>query len=269
MDDRSADEWTWRAQLPRSYRLSHVFLLFAGRELKLRYKQTVLGVAWTLLQPLAAMAVFALVFGRLAGLPSDGIPYVPFVYAGLMLWTYLTGTVEAAGRSLVQDRELLTKSYFPRVLGPAAPIVAGLVDLVLLLPVLGVLVAAFGIQLSPALLLAPLCVVATVVIAFATGLLFAALNVQFRHVKYALPFLLQLWLYASAVVYPVSLFEGTWRLAYGLNPMVGVLSSFRWSVLGGPLPGVEVAASAVSAAVILTLSLGYVARVERRFADVG
>jgi lipopolysaccharide transport system permease protein len=244
-----------------------VLVLLAQRDLKLRYKQTLLGVAWALLQPLAAMLVFGLVFGRVAGIPSDGLPYLVFVYAGLVVWFYLASSVNAAAASLVDNRALVTKVYFPRVLAPAAAVLPGLVDLAVSTALVAALMVAYAVAPTAALLTLPLWVLGAVIVALGAGLWLAALNALYRDVRYALGFLIQLWLFASPVVYASSLVEDGWRWLYALNPLVGVLDGFRWALVGAPSPPLEDATSAAGALVLLVSGLFYFGAAERRMAD--
>ncbi|MBA2372380.1 MAG: ABC transporter permease [Chloroflexi bacterium] len=241
---------------------------FALRDVKLRYRQTALGIAWVLLQPLGAAAIFAVVFGRVVDVPSDGLPYPLFVFAGLVLWTYVSNAVDAASRSLIEPAELITKVYFPRVHAPLAAVLPGLLDLGISLLLLGLVMAAYGVVPGVAIVLLPVWVGLATLVAFVMGLWLSALNVEFRDVRYALGYLLQVWLFASPVIYPSSLVDGWKAYIFAANPLVGVLDGFRWSVLGGPAPGSH---GLVSLAVGVLLLLGGVVhfrRAERRFADV-
>ena len=250
--------WTYR----------ELALALALKTLRVRYKQTLFGIAWAVLQPLLAVVVFTIVFGRLAGLPTDGIPYAVFNYAAMIVWLYVAGSVTAAAQSLVESRDMVSKVFFPRLLAPLSSVVPGLVDLAIAFVVLVGMLVVYGVTPSWAILLTPAWVLAAVAVALAVGVPFAAANVRFRDVRHALPLLLQVWLFASPVVYSSSLVEGGWRYVYALNPMVTVLDGFRWSVTDGPAPGPE---SLVSAAVVLVLLVGglvYFRRAERAFADV-
>jgi lipopolysaccharide transport system permease protein len=242
-------------------------LVLALRDLRLRYKQTFLGVAWAAFQPLAALAIFSVVFGRLAGLPSDGIPYPAFVYAGLAAWFYFSNAIAASAESLAGDRELVTKVYFPRVLAPLGSVLAGLVDLVVSLVAVAVIVIAYSITPGYAIALLPLWLVALVVFAFAVALWLSALNVLYRDVRYALGFAIQLWLFVSPVVFPSSLVEDGWRYVFALNPVAGLIDGLRWSLLDGPAPGPEALVSLISGACVLAGGLLFFHRAERRFAD--
>jgi homopolymeric O-antigen transport system permease protein len=238
------------------------------RDVKVRYKQTVLGVAWAVLQPLLAMFVFSLFFGRLARIESDGVPYPLFNLAGLVPWTFFNFGLTEAANSLVGSRYLITKVYFPRLAVPLAPLVAGLVDLAIAFLLLLIVMGWYGEPLSiRALMVLPFVLLAFVT-ALGAGLWFAALNVQYRDVRYVLPFLSQLWLFATPIVYPSSLVPAPWRTIYGLNPMVGVVDGFRWALLGTAPPGATVAASAAAAVGLAVTGAYYFRRVERTLADI-
>ncbi len=261
------------AGCPRSshgklWRFRELALVLALRDLKVRYKQTAIGVAWVVVQPLAAATIFTIVFGRLAGLPSEGLPYAVFVYSGLVLWAYFSGALDSVAQSLVQNRDLVTKTYFPALVLPLALALPGLADLLVSLVVVGVFMAVYGVAPSAALVLLPFWIVACVVVVVAAGLWLSALNVQYRDVRHTLTFLLQVWLFASPVVYASSLVEGAWQYVYALNPMVTVLDGFRWSLVDGPAPGPEALVSFAVVAAMLAGGLVYFLRAERRFADL-
>lgn len=249
-----------------AYELLYFLVL---RNLKLRYKQTALGAAWAVLQPLLTMAVFAIVFGRLARLGSEGLPYPVFALAALVPWTYFANALTQAGNSLVDQHQLLTKVYFPRLLLPLAAVIAGLVDLAISFALLLVVLAWYGITPTPRMLAAPLFAVLATAGALAPGIWLAALNVRYRDVRYAIPFLVQIWLFATPVAYSSTLIPERWRALYGLNPMVGVVDGFRWMIVpAGGLPGERLLAGILAVALLLTLGLYFFRRVERSFADV-
>lgn len=248
------------------YRELLYFLVW--RDVKVRYKQTAFGVAWAVLQPLLAMFVFSLFFGRLARMDSDGVPYPVFNLAGLVPWTFFVFGLTEAANSLVASRHLITKVYFPRLAVPLAPVIAGLIDLAIAFVLLLVVMRWYGI--APGMrtfLLLPLLLLAFAT-ALGAGLWLAALNVQYRDVRYVLPFLTQLWLFATPVVYPSSLVPAHWRAVYGLNPMVGVVDGFRWALLGGPAPGATIVASSIAALALAITGALYFRRMERRLADI-
>jgi homopolymeric O-antigen transport system permease protein len=249
---------------------AHELLYFLVlRSLKLRYKQTVLGAAWAVLQPLLTMAVFTVVFGRLARLSSDGLPYPVFALAALVPWTYFANALTQAGNSLVEQQQLLTKVYFPRLLLPLAAVIAGLVDLAVAFLLLLVVLTWYGIALSPRLLALPAFALLAGASALAPGIWLAALNVRYRDVRHVIPFLVQIWLFATPVAYSGTLVPPRWRPLYGLNPMAGVVDGFRWMIAPdapAPTTGLVVAVAAV--AILLTAGLYFFRRVERFFADV-
>ena len=248
-----------------AYRELIAFL--ALRDIKVRYKQAVFGGAWALVQPLAGAAIFTVVFGRLADLPSDGIPYLVFAFAGFTLWTYFSSSLNTARASLVSNAPLITKVYFPRLAAPVAGVLPGFVDLAASLPLLALMMLLTGTAPTLAILASPLVLLGAMVIALGAGMLFAALTVQYRDVQQVFGLVVQLWLYATPVAYSSSLVEGPWRALYHLNPMVGVTDAWRWSLLGGPAPGWEALISVAVSLAILLLGARVFASSERQFAD--
>jgi len=249
------------------YRELLFFLIW--RDVKVRYKQTVIGAAWAVLQPVLTMVVFTIVFGTFAQIPSDGLPYAIFAYTALLPWQYFAQAIGRSSDSLVGSANLITKVYFPRLIVPLSAAVAPLVDFALAFVVLLGLLVWFGIAPTWGVLALPLFLLLALVTALAVGLWLSALNVKYRDVRYTIPFLVQFWLYASPVAYPVSLVPEKWRLLYSLNPMAGVIEGFRWALLGKAHPDFGV--MAVSTTVVLALLLGglvYFTRMERTFADV-
>jgi lipopolysaccharide transport system permease protein len=240
----------------------------ALRDLKVRYKQAVFGVGWAVLQPLVGMVVFTIVFRRMVRAPSDGIPYPVFAYVSLSAWAYLSAGVTKATQSLVNNSALVTKVYFPRLLAPIAAVLPGVLDLVLSLSVLGLLIPAYGVDLTWAALTLPLWFIGLVVVALGVGLWLGTLNVHYRDVNQAITLLVQLWLFISPVAYPTSSVPREWVHLYALNPVVGVIEGFRWSILGTPWHGSIVLISLSSAVLLLSSGLIYFQRAERRFADV-
>jgi len=267
-ENRAPAGWLPRLDIRELWRFRELALVLALRDLKVRYKQTVFGLAWVIIQPLAAVAIFTVVFGRLAGLPSEGLPYAVFVYSGLVLWGYFSGALDSVAQSLVQNRDLVTKTYFPALVAPLALALPGLVDLLVSLAVVAVVMAAYGVAPSFALVLLPLWIVACLLVVLAAGLWLSALNVRYRDVRHTMTFLVQVWLFASPVVYASSLVEGAWRYLYAVNPMVTVLDGFRWSLVDGPAPGGEALVSLAVVAFLLAGGLVYFLRAERRFADL-
>jgi lipopolysaccharide transport system permease protein len=249
-----------------AYELLYFLVL---RNLKLRYKQTALGAAWALLQPLLTMVVFTVIFGRLARLDSDGLPYPVFALAALVPWTYFANALTQAGNSLVDQQQLLTKVYFPRLLLPLAAVIAGLVDLAIAFALLLLVLVGYGITPSVRLLMVPALALLAVASALAPGVWLAALNVRYRDVRYVIPFLVQIWLFLTPVAYSSGLIPQRWRPLYGVNPMAGVVDGFRWMVDPvAPAPGPGLAVSIAAVAILLTAGLYFFRRVERSFADV-
>lgn len=250
-----------------SYR--ELLYFFIWRDLKVRYKQTVLGAAWAVLQPLATMVVFSLFFGRLAGISSGGVPYPLFAFAALVPWTFFANGVMLSTASLVANQSLIKKVYFPRLALPIAVVLSGLVDFAVAFVVLLGLTFAYGIIPGPQLLLVlPLMLIA-VAASLGTGFWLSALNVSYRDVGYIMPFLIQLWLFATPIAYPSSLLEERWRTIYAINPMVGVVEGFRAALLGSSAADIgSIFVSAASALILLTTGAYYFRRVEQSFADV-
>jgi lipopolysaccharide transport system permease protein len=240
----------------------------ALRDLKVRYKQAVFGAGWAVLQPLAAAAVFTVVFHRFASMPSDGLPYPLFAYVGLSVWTYFSGAATRATQTLVQNAALVSKVYFPRLIAPIAAVLPGLLDLVISLSLLVVLIPLYGADVSWEALTTPLWIVPLVVAALGVGLWLGTLNVSYRDINQGVTLLVQLWMFVSPVVYPSSEVPQRWRLVYFLNPAAGPIEGFRWALLGAPWPGAYVLVSLASGAVVLAGGVLYFLRMERHFADV-
>ncbi|MBZ5596318.1 MAG: ABC transporter permease [Acidobacteriia bacterium] len=249
------------------YRELLYFLVW--RDVKVRYKQTALGAAWAILQPLCTMLVFSLFLGRLAKMPSDGIPYPLFTYAALVPWTFFATGLSQASDSLVGNANLVRKVYFPRLAVPIGATLAGIVDLLLATVVLVGMELYYGWALTPRVLWMPLFLLLCLATSLGAGLWLSALNVHFRDVKYVVPFLIQFWMFATPIVYPSSLLPQRWRSVYGLNPMAGVVEGFRWSMLNSHYsPGPVIAGSAAAALVMLVGGLFIFRRMERTFADL-
>jgi lipopolysaccharide transport system permease protein len=241
----------------------------AWRDVKVRYKQTLLGGAWAILQPLSAMVVFSLVFGRLAKMPSDGIPYPIFSFAALVPWTFFSSGLSHVSNSLVGSANLIKKVYFPRLVMPIAAVLAGVIDFLLAFVVLLTMMLYYGLMPTLNAFWLPMLLLLALVTALGAGLWLAAMNVQFRDVRYIVPFLTQLWLFATPIVYPSSLLSEPWRTLYGLNPMAGVVEGFRWALLGtDTAPGPMVIVSALVALGLLIGGALYFRRMEKTFADV-
>jgi lipopolysaccharide transport system permease protein len=259
--------WFPRLDVAELWASRELVLILALRNIKIRYKQTVLGVGWAILQPLAGVAIFTVVMRRLVNVPSEGIPYPVFVYAGLAVWLYFANGANTAAESLAQYRDLVTKVYFPRLLAPLAAVMPGLLDLGISILAVGVFMAIFGVAPGWQIVLLPLWIVAAVATTFGIGVWLSALNARYRDVRNALAFLLQIWLFATPVAYPSSLVHGAWRFLLYLNPVAGVVTGFRWSLVGGHPPGLAALVSLASGLVILLGGLVYFARIERRLAD--
>jgi len=241
---------------------------FVWRNVKVRYKQTVIGIAWVVLQPLMTMGVFTLFFGRLARLPSDGLPYPVFYFAALVPWTYFSTALQSCTSVVVGNQHLITKVYFPRLILPLSAVVSGLVDFAIGFVVLLVVTAIYGIHLTLAALWLPVLLLLAVLTALGAGLWMSALNALYRDVNYIVPFLVQCWMFASPVAYPSSLVPQRWRWLYGLNPMAGVIDGFRWALTGqGVAPGPLMLASASVVMVVLLGGLFFFQRMEGTVAD--
>ncbi len=256
-----------------AYRELLYFLVW--RDIKVRYKQTTLGAAWAILQPLMTAAVFTIFFGRLAGIASDGLPYPLFSYSGLLVWMFFAQGLSQSSNSVVGSAQLITKVYFPRLVIPIAAVLSGLVDLAVALPLLAVMMWYYGIWPGMAVLAVPFLALLALVAATGVGLWLSALNVEYRDVRYVVPFLVQLWLFVTPVIYPASVLAprlqrlGLPPWVWGINPMAGVVEGFRWAVLDAPTsPGPIIAASVVVGLALLLSGAWYFRRAERSFADV-
>jgi lipopolysaccharide transport system permease protein len=249
------------------YRELLYFLVW--RDIKVRYKQTVLGAAWAIIQPFFSMVIFSLFFGKLAKMPSDGIPYPIFAYAALVPWTFFANGLSQSANSLVDSANLIRKVYFPRLTIPIANVLAGLVDFALAFLVLLGMMAWYRIFPTERLIWLPLFLLLALVTALAVGLWLSVLNVEYRDVRYTVPFITQFWMFATPIVYPSSLLPEPWRTVYGLNPMVGVVEGFRWALLGTKTaPGATIAVSAAASVLLLVGGAFYFRRMEKTFADV-
>jgi lipopolysaccharide transport system permease protein len=266
-ENRPSTGWFQGLDVGELLRYRELLLFFAVKELKVRYKQTLFGVGWAVLQPLVAMGIFTVVFGRFAGLPSDGLPYEVFVFAGLSVWLYLSNTIKTASESLVEDPSLVTKVYFPRMLAPAGAVLPALADLGVSLVVVAVLMVISGVAPGVGILLLPVWIVGAVLVGLGSGLWLSALNVLYRDIRSVVPFLVQVWLFASPVVFPSSLIDGFERYLLALNPLVGVLDGFRWSLLDAPAPPPEDLLSLASGILLLVSGMAYFRHSERQFAD--
>ena len=245
-----------------------IFFL-AWRDISVRYKQTVLGAAWAIIQPFASMVVFSLIFGRLIGVPSEGLPYPIFSFAALLPWQMFSGAISNASNSVVGNANLISKVYFPRLAIPIASVLSPLVDFAIALVVLLGMMLYYRISFTWNALWLPMILLLALMTALGGGLWLSALNVQYRDVRHAVPFLLQFMLFASPVTYPSSLLPGRYQILYGLNPLVGIIEGFRWALLGrASAPGLQVAISALGTLALLASGLVYFKRMEATFADV-
>jgi lipopolysaccharide transport system permease protein len=239
------------------------------RDIKVRYKQTVLGAAWAVIQPLFMMAVFSLFFGKLAGVPSDGIPYPVFTFCGLLPWQLFAYSVTQASNSLVGSQNLITKVYFPRLVVPISAVLGGVVDFAIAFVLLLAMMFYYGIGPGWQMMALPGLVLLAILAALGVGLWLSALNVQYRDVRYTIGFLVQFWLFATPVAYPSSIVPEKWRVLYALNPMVGVVDGFRWALLGKPeSPGMPLLISAIVVSLLLAGGLYYFRCMEQQFADI-
>jgi lipopolysaccharide transport system permease protein len=239
------------------------------RDIKVRYKQTVLGAAWAIIQPFFTMVVFSLFFGKLAKMPSDGIPYPIFAYSALVPWTFFASGLNNSSNSLVGSANLIKKVYFPRLVVPISSVISSAVDFVLAFTVLLGMMMFYGILPTLNIVWLPFLLLLAFITALGVGLWLSALNVQFRDVRYMVPFLTQFWLFASPIAYPSSLLSEPWRTLYGINPMVGVVEGFRWALLGtDTAPGPIVIVSSVAALTLFIGGIFYFRRMEKTFADV-
>ena len=259
----------WDLDLKSVWEYRELLYFLVWRDVKVRYKQTALGVAWAILQPLLAALVFTVFFGRLARMPSDGVPYLVFAYVAMVPWQFFASALSESSNSVVASQNLIKKVYFPRLVIPMSSVMAGLVDFCCAFTVLIGMMFYYGITPSASIILFPVFLFLAVCTALAAGLWLSALNVQFRDVRYTITFLTQFWLFATPVVYPSSLVPARWRALYGLNPMAGVVDGFRYSLLGKVAhPGPMIWVSAAAVAVLLLGGLLYFRHMESTFADV-
>lgn len=256
---RLRDLWAYRELL--------YFLTW--RDVKVRYKQTLLGAAWAILQPLMTMVIFTLLFGKLAGIKSEGIPYPLFAYGGLLIWTFFANSVTNSGNSLVGSAHLITKIYFPRMIVPAGAVAAGLVDLALAFLIQIGLMIYYGVHVSWSLLMVLPLVLLVTLLAVGVGMWLSGLNVKYRDIRYAIPFLIQLWMFASPIIYPVSMLPVKWRWVLILNPLTGIIQNFRIALFGNqPFDWKSLSVSVAVTAVVLVYSSYAFRRMERHFADI-
>ncbi len=259
----------WQAlELADLWRYRELLYFLTWRDIKVRYKQTLLGAAWAVLQPLMTMVIFSVIFGQLAKLPSDGVPYPIFTYTALLPWQLFAFALGNSSNSLVGSQNLVSKVYFPRLVIPIASVLPGLVDFAISFVVLLGMMFYYQIPLTARVLALPLFLLLALVTALAVGLWLSALNVEYRDVRYVVPFLTLFWQYATPVAYSSSLIPEKWRILYGLNPMTGVVEGFRWALLGNGDLGSLLGASVAIIVVLLTTGLLYFKRMEASFADV-
>lgn len=259
----------WRSlDLRELWAYRELLWVLTERDIKVRYKQTVLGVAWAVIQPLMLMVVFSIFFGRLAKMPSDGLPYPVFAFAALLPWTFFANTLSNSSSSLVGASNLISKVYFPRLIIPLASVGSWLVDFVIATFILLGMMLYYGIGWTWNLLAAPVLVLAVLFAALGAGTLLSALTVAYRDFRYVVPFMLQFWMFATPVVYPASLVPEHWRWVMQLNPMAGLIEGFRSAFLGRPFDVGAIAISFSVALVMFIVGIAYFERVERRFADI-
>ena len=251
------------------WKFRELLYFLAWRDVKVRYKQTAIGMTWAVLQPVLTMLVFSVLFGRFGNMPSDGVPYPIFVYLGLLPWQYFASVLGQSAGSVVSGSQMVTKIYFPRLIMPASTAVAALLDLAIATVMLGLMMLYYGISVSLSILLVPVLVLLTMVNAVGFGMWLSALNVKYRDIQYAMPFVIQLWMFVTPVIYPSSLFGERYAWLLSLNPMGGVIEAFRPAVLGhAPIQWMSLLLSAVIGFVVFVGGMFYFRRVERYFADI-
>lgn len=260
----------WQAlNLAELWRFRELLYFLSWRDIKVRYKQTALGALWAILQPFLTMVVFSVFFGRLAKVPSDGMPYPLFAYTALLPWMFFANGLSHSSNSLVQSAGMLKKVYFPRLIVPMSSILSGVVDFAFAFVVLIALMLWYGVMPTIRIIWLPLLLLLAILTSLGVGLWLSAINVQFRDVRYTIPFITQFWLFATPIAYPSSLLSEPWRTLYGVNPMVGVVEGFRWALLGAQgLPSSMILLSAGMTCTLLVTGLFYFRRMERSFADI-
>ncbi len=260
----------WRhIDLFEIWQYRELLYFLSWRDIKVRYKQTIFGAGWAIMQPFLTMVVFSLFFGRLARIPSDGVPYPIFSYAALIPWTFFANGLVQSTNSLVSNANLIRKVYFPRILLPVSVVISGIVDFILAFIVLLGMMLFYGIAPTANVIWLPFFLFLALITSLGVGIWFTAMNTQFRDVSYAVPFLAQAWLFITPIAYPSSLLPEPWRTLYGINPMAGVVEGFRWALLGiNTAPGFIIFVSALVSVVILITGIFYFRRMEKTFADV-
>lgn len=265
---RPASGWV-PLELRELWEYRELLYFFIWRNIKVRYKQTVLGGAWAIIQPFLTMIVFSIFFGRLAGIPSEGVPYPIFAYTALVPWTYFANALSQASNSLLEHERMITKIYFPRLLLPTSAVLSGLIDFAISFSILIGMLLWYRLTPTVGVLLVPFFILTATLTALGVGLWLSALNVQYRDVRYVIPFLVQFWLFSTPIAYPSSLVPEQWQFLYGLNPMAGVVEGFRWALLGTASISPElIGASLLTTFVLLISGLYYFRKMEETFADV-
>jgi lipopolysaccharide transport system permease protein len=255
--------------LQELWKYRELLYFLTWRDIKVRYKQTVLGAAWAVIQPFLTMVVFTLFFGWLAKVPSDGIPYPIFAFTALVPWTFFANGLSQSSNSLVGSSNLITKVYFPRLTIPISAVLSGVIDFFIAFVVLITMMAYYGVSPTINILWLPLLLLLALITSLGSGLWLSALNVKYRDVRYVMPFVVQLWMFSTPIAYPSSLLTEPWRTLFALNPMVGVIEGFRWALLGtGPLPGSTIVVSFFAAVLLLVPGAFYFRRMEKTFADI-
>jgi lipopolysaccharide transport system permease protein len=259
----------WRAlDLQELFLYRELLWILVVRDIKVRYKQTVLGFTWAIVQPVMLMVVFSIFFGHLARIPSDNLPYPIFVYGGLLPWTFFANAISGSGNSLIGSAQLVSKVYFPRLMVPLAAVCVSLVDFLVAVGVLLLMMVYYGIGWSINLLMAPFLMIGLLATALGVGAFLSALTVAYRDFRYVVPFLVQFWMFATPVIYPVNLVPAQWRWALYLNPMAGIIDGFRSAFLGEPFDLAALAVVVAATFVALIVGVAYFEKVERRFADI-
>jgi len=256
------------AWLKEFWQYRELLYFLTVRDIKVRYKQTVLGGLWAILQPFMSMVVFTIFFGMLAKIPSDGLPYPIFVYTALLPWQFFSNGISNAGNSLVASSHLISKVYFPRIIIPAASLGAGLLDFLVAFSILIFMILYYGIFPGTGILLLPFLMLIIVIASLGVGMILSALNVAYRDFRYVIPFLVQFWLFATPVIYPASIVPENWRWLINLNPMAGLISAFRSSLLNTPILWNDLLISGAVSIVLFIMGITYFTRMERRFADI-
>ncbi|MGH9833878.1 MAG: ABC transporter permease [Blastocatellia bacterium] len=264
---RASGKWA-AIDLKSLWAYRELLYFLTWRDVKVRYKQTALGAAWAIIQPLFTMIIFSIFFGKLAGMPSDGIPYPLFAYAGLLPWTFFSNAVNGSGNSLVGSANLITKVYFPRMIIPGAAVAAGLVDLLVAFVILIVLMVYYQVGVTVHILMLPALIVLTTLLAIGVGMWMSALNVKYRDIRYALPFAIQLWMFATPIIYPLSLVPERWRWLLKINPLSGIIEGYRSAFFGRPFDWQSLSISALITLVVLVYAAYDFRRMERTFADI-